>query len=65
MVLADPGLVVVQPVEMLEQTNLVGPASYVKERIAAYRESGVTILNVSFATPDATKQLSQVKEWIS
>lgn len=53
------------PREMLEQTNLVGPPSYVKERIAAYRESGVTILNVSFASPDPRKTISQLKEWMS
>ena len=52
------------PLEMLEQTNLIGPESYVKERIAAYRESGVTILNVGFATPDATRTISKLKEWI-
>lgn len=53
------------PMEMLEQTNLIGPESYVKERIAAYRESGVTVLNVSFATPDAVQTLSKLKEWVS
>ena len=51
------------PVEMLEQTNLIGPESYVKERIAAYRESGVTILNCSFITPDAPSIVSKLKEW--
>ncbi len=53
------------PLEMLEQTNLVGPESYVKERIAAYRESGVTILNVGFATPDVVGTLAKLKEWTS
>ena len=32
------------PMEFLEAMNLVGPESYVKERIAAYQESGVTNL---------------------
>ena len=35
------------PAEMLEKTNLVGPAGYVKERIAAYKEAGVTHLSVN------------------
>ena len=37
----------VVPAEMLVSTNLVGPASYVKERLAAYREAGVTHLSVT------------------
>ena len=53
------------PLEMLEQTNLIGPESYVRERIAAYREAGVTILNVGFATPDAERTVSRLKEWVS
>ena len=35
------------PGEMLANTNLVGPASHVKERLAAYREAGVTHLSVT------------------
>lgn len=53
------------PTEMLEQTNLVGPESYVKERIAAYRESGVTILNVGLVTPDSVQILEKLKSWVS
>ena len=34
------------PGEMLEHTNLIGPKSYIKERLAAYKEAGVTILSV-------------------
>ncbi|MDQ4053443.1 MAG: LLM class F420-dependent oxidoreductase [Actinomycetota bacterium] len=32
------------PLELLEATNLVGPEGHVRERIAAYREAGVTNL---------------------
>ena len=35
------------PAEMLVNTNLVGPSGYVKERIAAYQEAGVTHLSVN------------------
>lgn len=35
------------PAELLEKTALVGPGSYLKERIACYREGGVTVLNVT------------------
>jgi alkanesulfonate monooxygenase SsuD/methylene tetrahydromethanopterin reductase-like flavin-dependent oxidoreductase (luciferase family) len=35
------------PNELLEHTSLCGPESYVAERIAAYREAGVTHLQVA------------------
>ena len=35
------------PLEWLEAGNLVGPASYVQERIAAFAEAGVTNLQVA------------------
>ena len=40
------------PLEWLEATNLVGPASYVKERLAAYAEAGVTNLMVQPVSDD-------------
>jgi F420-dependent oxidoreductase-like protein len=51
------------PAELLERTNLVGPAGYVEERIAAFREAGVTVLNVTAIGPDALKTIEQLKEW--
>jgi len=53
------------PLEWLEAGNLVGPASYVKERIAAFREAGVTSLQVSPATEDPAATIAQVKEWVA
>ncbi|GAB3851527.1 LLM class F420-dependent oxidoreductase [Nocardioides maradonensis] len=53
------------PLEWLEAGNLVGPASYVKERIAAFEESGVTNLSVSPASDDPAATIAQVKEWVS
>jgi F420-dependent oxidoreductase-like protein len=35
------------PAELAELTSLIGPESYVRERLAAYREAGVTTLNVT------------------
>jgi F420-dependent oxidoreductase-like protein len=35
------------PAELVELTSLIGPESYVRERVAAYREAGVTTLNVT------------------
>ncbi|CAN5468153.1 LLM class F420-dependent oxidoreductase [soil metagenome] len=53
------------PTEWLEASNLVGPASYVKERIAAYVEAGVTNLSVAPASADPAADVALVKEWIS
>lgn len=53
------------PVEWLEASNLVGPASYVKERIAAFAESGVTSLNVTPVGEDPAAIVGQLKEWVS
>jgi alkanesulfonate monooxygenase SsuD/methylene tetrahydromethanopterin reductase-like flavin-dependent oxidoreductase (luciferase family) len=35
------------PAEWLELSNLVGPKSYIKERIGAFKEAGVTVLSVN------------------
>ncbi|KRF35338.1 LLM class F420-dependent oxidoreductase [Nocardioides sp. Soil805] len=53
------------PTEWLEAANLVGPASYVQERIAAFREAGVTNLSLTPATEDPAATIAQVKEWVS
>jgi F420-dependent oxidoreductase-like protein len=51
------------PAELLELTSLIGPPGYVKERIAAYREAGVTVLNITPVGPDPAKIVEQLKEW--
>jgi F420-dependent oxidoreductase-like protein len=53
------------PLELLERANLVGPESYVKERIAAFRESGVTNLQITPASDDPAALVRQLKEWVS
>jgi F420-dependent oxidoreductase-like protein len=53
------------PTEWLEAANLVGPASYVKERLAAFKESGVTNLGLTPATDDPAATIAKVKEWVS
>ncbi len=52
------------PEELLEATTLCGPEGYVRERLAAYKESGVTVLNVTPIGPDPVKLIEQVKGWI-
>jgi F420-dependent oxidoreductase-like protein len=55
----------VVPTELLEMCNLVGPEGYVKERIEAFRESGVTSLQITPVTDDPAALVSRVKEWAS
>ncbi|WP_370246720.1 LLM class F420-dependent oxidoreductase [Nocardioides sp.] len=50
------------PQEWLEAGNLVGPASYVKERMAAFAESGITHLNVMPASADPAATIAEAKE---
>jgi F420-dependent oxidoreductase-like protein len=52
------------PLEFLEAMNLVGPESYVKERIEAFRESGVTNLQIMPVADDAPALVAKVKELI-
>lgn len=51
------------PVELLEMTNLIGPEPYVKERIAAFGEAGVTNLQVTPIDEDPGSVISRLKEW--
>jgi F420-dependent oxidoreductase-like protein len=50
------------PTELLELGNLVGPASYVKERIAAFAEAGVTNLQVMPISDDPAATVRQLRE---
>jgi hypothetical protein len=51
------------PAEFLELTNLVGPEGYVRERIQAFKEAGVTVLNVVPVGSDPAALVEQVKAW--
>jgi F420-dependent oxidoreductase-like protein len=53
------------PMEWMEASNLVGPASYVQERIAAFKEAGVSHLSIVPASDDPAATVSQLKEWVS
>ncbi len=52
------------PDELLELTNLVGSPGFIQERLAAYREAGVTTVNV-MPFGDAPALIEQVKGWAS
>lgn len=51
------------PAELLELTSLVGPESYIKERLAAFREAGVTMLNITPVGPSPTDIVEKLKTW--
>jgi len=51
------------PEALLEATTLVGPPGYVQERIAAYRDAGVSVLNVTVIGSDQLSTLEQLKRW--
>ncbi|WP_017588821.1 LLM class F420-dependent oxidoreductase [Nocardiopsis ganjiahuensis] len=53
------------PDEFVELTNLVGPESYVRERVEAFRAAGVTQLNVTPVGENPAKLIEKVKEWAS
>ncbi|MGI8521785.1 MAG: LLM class F420-dependent oxidoreductase [Nocardioides sp.] len=55
----------VVPAEVLELGNLVGPTSYVQERIAAFAEAGVTNLQVFPASDDPAATVRQLKEMVA
>ena len=48
------------PAELVEKTALIGPHGYVKERLAAYREAGVTTLNVTALSPTHERRVSDI-----
>jgi F420-dependent oxidoreductase-like protein len=39
------------PADLVERTSLIGPEGHVRDRLAAYREAGVTTLNVTPLAP--------------
>lgn len=47
------------PDEYLARNSLIGPDGFVKERLHALKESGVTSLNVSFAGKDSADRIAQ------
>jgi hypothetical protein len=52
------------PDELLQLTNLCGPPGFVRDRIAAFREAGVTLLNALPVGPDPVGTVAQLKAWL-
>jgi hypothetical protein len=53
------------PADWLELSNLVGPRSYVKERIGAFKEAGVTVLSVNPVGPDPVGTVEQLRDLVA
>jgi F420-dependent oxidoreductase-like protein len=49
------------PAEWLELANLVGPPGYVKERVAAFEEAGVTVLSVNPVGPEPVGAVEELR----
>lgn len=50
------------PEDLLRATSLIGPKSYIEERMAAYKESGVTVMNVTPVGTDADASFEKFAE---
>jgi F420-dependent oxidoreductase-like protein len=49
------------PDDLLKGTTLVGPETYIRERLAAYKAAGVTILNVTPVGPDPVRTIEKLR----
>ena len=55
----------VVPTSLLEDLSLIGSEGYVKDRLAAFKAAGVTLLDVIPIGPDPLGDVAKVKAWIS
>jgi len=53
------------PDELVAGMSLIGDAGYVKDRLDAYRASGVTILNVQPIGPHGLKDVETIANWLT
>ncbi len=53
------------PDELIAGTNLIGDEGFVKDRLAAYRDSGVTVLNVQPVGPNGLKDIETLAGWLA
>jgi F420-dependent oxidoreductase-like protein len=52
------------PAALLEATSLCGPEGYIKDRLAAFQEAGVTLLNVTPVSSDPVALIEKVRSWL-
>ena len=53
------------PGDLVAGMSLIGDAGFVKDRVAAYRESGVTVLNVQPVGPNGLKDIETIADWVA
>ncbi|MGP0028985.1 MAG: LLM class F420-dependent oxidoreductase [Acidimicrobiales bacterium] len=53
------------PAELVAGTSLIGDAGYVKDRVEAYRASGVTVLNLQPTGPNGLKDIETIAGWVA
>ena len=49
------------PGEWIMNANLVGSPGFIKERVAAYKEAGVTVLSVNPVGPDPVREIEKLR----
>jgi len=49
------------PAEWILNANLVGTPGFIKERVAAYKEAGVTVLSVNPVGPDPVREIEKLR----
>ena len=52
------------PRELIEGMSLVGDEGFVRDRLAAYRAAGVTVLNVQPVGPNGTADIETLANWL-
>ena len=53
------------PQDLVDGLSLVGDAGFVKDRVAAYREAGVTVLNVTPVGPNGLRDVETLAGWLA
>jgi F420-dependent oxidoreductase-like protein len=53
------------PKALVEEMSLVGDAGFVRDRVAAFKEAGVTILNVQPVGPNGRRDVETLASWLA
>jgi alkanesulfonate monooxygenase SsuD/methylene tetrahydromethanopterin reductase-like flavin-dependent oxidoreductase (luciferase family) len=53
------------PAELVAGMSLIGTEGFVRDRIAAYRDAGATILNVQPVGPNGLAEVEKVVGWLN
>jgi F420-dependent oxidoreductase-like protein len=59
------GAAAMVPQELIDGMSLVGDEGFVKDRIAAYKAAGVTVLNVQPVGPNGTADVETLANWLA